>query len=86
MYMKNKELKSISAENFTKTPLSPLSLRKYKGLAVFGQECPRSDLAICGPKTVAAVTSIQVFPSLRFRASAMTEILPSRPYHPMGRT
>ena len=44
MYMKNKEVISIIAAKTMKEPISPLSLRKYTGLVVFGEEGTRSDL------------------------------------------
>ena len=43
MSMKNKEVKWIMAKNLAKQAISPLSLRKYMRLVVFGQERPRSN-------------------------------------------
>ena len=44
MYMKRKGVISIMAAKTIKEPISPLSLRKYMGLAVFDEEGRRSDL------------------------------------------
>jgi hypothetical protein len=86
MYMKNKEVISIMAQKTMKEPISPLSLRKYTGLVVFGKEGPRSDLDHPQPEDGGLLRPQSSYFSLRLRALEVRGILSYRRNHLFGRT